>query len=89
MSNNVKRQKAHIQQPLAEGTQRVRQSRHGKPQMQRKRTVAVQGNGVVMSSALVPMIAPRPVKVAAGPTSLYGNRNTGGANAGKKSAKPA
>lgn len=95
MSNNVKRQKRGYSQPLVERTQRVRTSRHGKPHMRRKgggrRVVWTDKGAVIMreSGTLVAVTEPFAVQVAAGPTATYGDKNTGGANAGKKSAKPA
>lgn len=94
MSNNVKRKVAGVKQPLVKAFQRVRESRHGKPHVHRSlgaRTVKWTAEGAVIVHArgpLVPVTKPFEVLVAQGPTSSYGQKNTGGANAGKKSAKP-
>lgn len=74
---------------LEERVQRVRTSRHGKPQMRRIRRIVTDKNTgkVTVSISLVPVTEPYKARVAAGPTGTYGAKNTGGASAGRKAPK--
>jgi hypothetical protein len=78
-----------IKQPLVIKDQRVRTSRHNQPQtIKVRRVVADKHTGEIKALILhVPVVKPYRTLVAAGPTSTRGKRNTGGVNAGRKSAK--
>ncbi len=87
--NHRKNLSRGLQVALEDRTQRVRTSRHGKPQMRRVRRVVTNkdtGKIVVMIS-MVPVTEPFKARVAAGPTGTYGAKNTGGASAGRKAPK--
>jgi len=77
-----------IKSSLVGREQRVRASRHGEPHSRRVRRVAEQKDGsfkVLFENK--PVTEPYKMLVASEPTGTYGQKNTGGDNAGQKSVK--